>query len=40
LLQAYQSLFVDERDRRFDAARARGRDAALAEIAKLDGSQA
>jgi glycosyltransferase involved in cell wall biosynthesis len=40
LLHAWQSLFVDDRDRRFDAARARGRDAALVEIAKLNGSTA
>lgn len=34
LLQRYQAIFISERDRQFDAARARGREAALREIAQ------
>jgi hypothetical protein len=34
LLERYQSLFIAPRDRRFAAARARGRDAAIAQIAQ------
>jgi glycosyltransferase involved in cell wall biosynthesis len=39
LLQAYQSLFIDARARRFDRARRRGREMAQVEIARLEALQ-